>query len=127
MDKQDNINHLNLLGIFHYVLGGMITLSACLLTSEVATVILFSTEEHIFKISWIGIVSAVGLLSWWGLAICLFLLGRKLRQRKNRTFSMVVAGVESVLLVPLGTVLGIFTLIALNKESVKGLYASEKE
>jgi hypothetical protein len=44
-----------------------------------------------------------------------------LRERKNRTFSFVVACVNCIH-VPLGTVLGVFTIVVLSRESVKRLY-----
>ena len=61
------------------------------------------------------------MLLGWSLAIVVFLSGRKLRQRKHWTFSVVVAGIECAFM-PLGTVLGVFTLITLTKPSVKELY-----
>ena len=71
-----------------------------------------------------------------GLAICLLISGRKLRQRKSRTFSMVIAGIGCLMVLSalsgydvsvkiisvLFPVLGVFTLITLNKKSVKELY-----
>ena len=46
-----------------------------------------------------------------------------LRQRRHRTFSMVVAGFNC-LYMPLGTVLGVFTFVVLSRDSVIGLYES---
>ena len=47
--------------------------------------------------------------------------GLFLRARKHRTFSLIVAGINCVH-VPLGTVLGIFTIIVLMRESVREMY-----
>jgi hypothetical protein len=44
-----------------------------------------------------------------------------LRARRCRTFSLVVAGVNCLHL-PLGTVLGVFTIIVLSRESVREAY-----
>lgn len=52
--------------------------------------------------------------------------GLCLRSRKRRTFSMVVAGFNCVH-IPLGTVLGIFTIIVLQRESVRELYETSPE
>jgi hypothetical protein len=49
--------------------------------------------------------------------------GRKRSRRASRTFCLVGAGLECVL-VPFGTVLGVFTIIMLMKESVKPLFAA---
>jgi hypothetical protein len=48
--------------------------------------------------------------------------GLCLRARKARTFSLVVAGINC-LHIPLGTVLGVFTLIVLLRDSVRETYA----
>lgn len=52
--------------------------------------------------------------------ILTFLSGRFMSQRKNRTFSMVIAGL-SCLVFP-NVILGIFTLIVLTRPSVARLY-----
>lgn len=59
------------------------------------------------------------------LVILNILSGLYLRRRKHRTFSLVVAGMNS-LLIPLGTLLGVFTFVVLDRESVKELYEAAK-
>lgn len=44
-----------------------------------------------------------------------------LRSRKYRTFSIVVAAIDC-LHIPLGTVLGVFTLVVLMRDTVRELY-----
>jgi hypothetical protein len=51
------------------------------------------------------------------------LSGLFLRQRKHRTFSLVVGGLNC-LQIPFGTVLGIFTIIVLSRNSVRQKYVS---
>jgi hypothetical protein len=46
-----------------------------------------------------------------------FLAARAISQRKSRTFSMVVAGFNCISF-PLGTALGIFTLVVIGRQSV---------
>lgn len=58
------------------------------------------------------VVSVLNLLS-----------GLFLRQRKHRTFSLVVAGLDCIQ-IPLGTALGVFTLIVLLRDSVRDMYRS---
>ena len=47
--------------------------------------------------------------------------GHCLAHRKNYGFSFVMACVECIFL-PFGTVLGVFTLMVMSRESVKALY-----
>jgi len=62
----------------------------------------------------IGIIIVVG-------GTLTFLSGRFMHQRKNRTFSMIIAGLNC-LHFP-GIVLGVFSLVVLTRESVARLYA----
>jgi len=63
------------------------------------------------------------IITGWALAGCMVAAGRKLKRRASRTFCLVVAGIEC-LLMPFGTVLGVFTIIVLMKDSVKQLFAT---
>jgi len=65
---------------------------------------------YVFFAAWFLVSLILNLIS----ALCL--LGRK-----GRTFSMVVAGFNC-LHIPLGTVLGVFTIIVLLRDSVRELY-----
>ncbi len=47
-----------------------------------------------------------------------------LSRRRHRTFSLVVA-VVNCLMVPFGTLLGVFTLVVLSRPSVAALYQGE--
>jgi hypothetical protein len=47
-----------------------------------------------------------------------------LRQRRHRTFSFIVAGLNC-LHMPLGTVLGVFTFVVLGRESVIQMYEAK--
>src|SRR5690606_34060603 len=53
------------------------------------------------------------------------LSGLWIRARKNRVFSLVVAGLNC-LQVPFGTVLGVFTILVLARDSVRELYDAEQ-
>lgn len=44
--------------------------------------------------------------------------------RRHRVFSLIVAGIDC-LFVPLGTVLGVFTMVVLVRDSVRGMYKEE--
>ena len=59
-------------------------------------------------------------------ALTTLVAGRGLAKRKWRGFSMFIAGVHC-LHMPIGTVLGVFTLIVLLRPSVKSLYEAQGE
>ena len=54
-------------------------------------------------------------------SICIILSGKHLKQRTGYTFSFVVACV-SCISVPVGTILGIFTIIVLARPAVKAAF-----
>lgn len=128
--EEDNKN-LNLLGTFHYVLSGITALFACLPIIHVIIGILMLTGRLVQDSGGaepprlVGmiflVVGALFFILGWGLAVCMFITGRKLKQRRNRLFCMVIAGIECAVM-PLGTVLGVFTLVVLSKDSVKGIF-----
>ena len=55
------------------------------------------------------------------MAICILIAGRCLSRRRCYSFSLVMACIEC-LFVPFGTMLGVFTIIALSRESVKAFF-----
>jgi hypothetical protein len=120
--------HLKLLSIFHYILGGILLLVGCLFILQVWMVVAMATGEWEFRpnetrvptqFAWVmAIFLALFLLFAWTLAVLVFLTGRKIAQRKNHLFCMVVAAMEC-LVNPIGTLLGVFTIIILMRPSVK--------
>jgi hypothetical protein len=62
---------------------------------------------------------AVGI--GWTAGILAIFSGVCIARRRKRTFSLVVAGI-CCMLMPLGTVLGIFTFLVLLRDSVKRVY-----
>lgn len=125
--------HLRMLATFHYVLAAIGALFACFPLIHVAIgVVMIVNPESMSEgqqaplpPAMFGYVFAgLGLLFvvfGWAAAICTFMSGRYLARREKRMFSFVVAAVLCMF-VPLGTVLGIFTIITLSKDSVQRLY-----
>lgn len=124
--------HLRLLSIFHYVLAAFGLIPACLPLLYVAFGgVMMANPAFLHDAKGEGPPAFVGFLILafgaffalfaWSMLVCVFLSGRFLAKRKNRTFSIVVAAMLC-LFTPLGTILGIFTLIALTKDSVRQLY-----
>ena len=58
----------------------------------------------------------------WGSALLLLVAGQRLRQQRSRTVCLVVAAVSCWFL-PLGTMLGVYTIIVLCRPSVRSLFS----
>lgn len=124
--------HLRLLAIFHYVVAALGALFACFPLVHVAVGLLlffhrgFSNHgrqdvpPHWFGLIFV-IVGGFFVLLGWGAAICTFVSGRYLARRRKRLFSFVMAAILCMF-IPFGTILGVFTLIVLSRESVRQLY-----
>jgi hypothetical protein len=54
-------------------------------------------------------------------AVLMFLVGRFLSRRTHHTYCMVMAGI-SCLSIPLGTALGLFTILTLQRPSVRAMF-----
>lgn len=63
------------------------------------------------------------VLFGWTLAVCMMVAGRKLSRQTGWLFCTVIAGIEC-LFMPVGTILGVFTIIVLTRDSVKELFAA---
>ena len=57
------------------------------------------------------------------MAICILIAGRSLALRKRYSFVLVMACIEC-LFIPFGTILGVFTIVVLSRESVRGLFST---
>ncbi len=124
-----DFEHLKLLSIFHYVAAGMAALFACIpfihffMGLALATGALGETGAEGRPVGLVVMAAAAFIiLAGWTFAVLVALAGRNLRRRKNYTFCLVMAGVECIFM-PVGTVLGVFTIIVLVRESVKELFA----
>ena len=127
MFARDN-EHLRLLSIFHYIYGALVGLCGSFPLMHVAMgfAMLSGVLENPGmqgqapprEMGWIfvGVGSAVVLLSWT-MAACLIFSGISLGQRKRYMFCMVIAGI-SCLGIPLGTILGAFTIMVLVRDTV---------
>lgn len=125
---------LNLLSIFHYVLGAIVGIFACLPILHLVMGLIFlaappptsgpNPPPPIFFKAMGGIMvafAAMFILLGWTLAGCLVCAGRCLARRRNRTFCLVIAGV-GCLFMPLGTILGVFTIIVLMRPGVQAMF-----
>jgi hypothetical protein len=123
-----DLEHLNLLSIFHYVVAGLTALFGCFpfihffVGLGIATGAFDDTPGEA-RLLGVGLMVFAGLfiLSGWALAASMFMTGRFLARRTHHTFCLAVAGIECIFM-PFGTVLGVFTIIVLMRESVKVLF-----
>jgi hypothetical protein len=123
--------HLRLLAMFHYVVAGMIGLFAMFPIFHLAAGLFLIFGSKYFKgpggpppafLGWFFVIFAlVFILLGLTLAILILINGRCIAKRKHFTFCQVMACVECMLM-PFGTVLGVFTLVVLARPTVKPLF-----
>jgi len=122
--------HLHLLSIFHFVVAGItflfamfpilhLAIGVAILSGAIPT----SDGDGIPRFfGWFFVVFATTwIVCGLTLATLIALGGRALQRRRHYTFCLVVAGL-SCLMMPIGTVLGVFTILVLMRESVKPLF-----
>lgn len=122
--------HLRLLSIFHYLKGGITALFACIPIIHVVLGLVFIVAPHLLGhgndqppafLGWLFVILGSFLILFgWAMAALVLIAGRCIGRRKHYTFCFVVACVEC-LSVPFGTVLGVFTILVLNRQSVRML------
>ena len=129
-----DIEHLNLLVLFHYIVAGLGALGACLPIFHVIMGVMIvngrfpmagpaqtaTPPPEFVGYMFIGL-GVFFILSGWALAFCAFLSGRFIKRREKRIFSFVVAGLLCVFF-PFGTALGVFSFVVLSRDSVKRIY-----
>lgn len=121
--------HLKLLSIFHYVLAGIVALVGCIplihfvvgigmITGGVAT----EQEPGLAVMGcFFMALAAVVILLAWGFAAALVLAGKFLAEARHWTYCLVIAAIACTM-APLGTILGVFTIIVLVRPSVKEMF-----
>jgi hypothetical protein len=127
--------HLKLLSIFHYVVGGMAGLFGTFpILHVIAGIFFIVAPEEIWNkggpqapppafFGWMFVIfGSIAILLGWTLAALLITAGRFLARRKHYMFCFVTAAIEC-LWIPFGTILGVFTIVVLIRESVKQLFA----
>jgi len=131
--------HLRLLSLFHYIAGGINLAISLLIALQMVFFYgimnqFIMGEMHrpfprhgnfgpaIFE--FILFVIVIFMILFIVFSILQILSGTYLKARKNRIFSFVIA-IISLLSFPYGTILGVMTLIVLNRISVIELYKSE--
>ncbi len=121
-------SHLTLLAVFYYVLGGVAAFVSCIpiihlgLGFSMATGVIGDGEPALPVVGSVMMIAACFvILLGWTFAACLIATGRFLSQRRKYMFCLVVAAI-ACLSIPFGTVLGVFTIVVLMRESVQELF-----
>lgn len=131
MDTAQDEKHLQLISIFHYVVGGIAAIFSFFPVFHLIMGIMFilapadvNPEEEFVQtlFGWIFVLfSTVFIIGGWVFAGLVIAAGRCLAKRRRYTFCLVMAGIECIFM-PFGTVLGVFTIIILMREPVKEMF-----
>ncbi|AWM40645.1 hypothetical protein GobsT_08280 [Gemmata obscuriglobus] len=129
--------HLKILAICHYILGGLFALCGCVPVIYLLVGVLIvggdlgqpqpgnrpgAPPPPPESLGWMLIgIASVMMLFLWAHSVALVAAGRCLQCRQSRIFCMVVAGF-SCLQQPLGLLLGIFTFIVLSRPKVRAAF-----
>ncbi len=124
--------HLQILAVFHFVLGGFTALAACFPLIHLGIGLFMLLKPEAFDrspppafLAWLFIILAGGLiLAGWFLALLFVLGGISLARRRRLLFCQIVAAL-ACLMIPWGTLLGVFTLVVLSRPSVKPLFQQQ--
>jgi hypothetical protein len=126
----NDIEHLRLLAIFHYIVGGLAALVSLFPLFHLAMGIAMVTgrfgdgsKDETALFGWFFVAISAALITL-GLAfsVALIAAGRCLARQTNYLFCLVMAALSCAFM-PFGTVLGVFTIIVLQRPSVKLLFA----
>ena len=140
-DKQRIIDqeHLRLLALFHYVSGGLtVAFSSLFIVHTLFFSFVASHPEwvadhrlqHIAELPFnlmrmlafvMGSMVALGV----AFGVVQILSGRFIARRRYRGISLAVA-IVNLVMIPYGTLLGVFTLLVLARESVRALYLQDQ-
>src|SRR4030095_10474179 len=127
--------HLRLLAIFHYIVAGLAALFSFfpLLYTTIGAIFIFAARHGTARpgeelppefLGWIfAVIGSVLFLIGLAMAICILIAGRSLAHCKRYSFALVMACIECVF-VPFGTILGVFTIVVLSRESVRVLFST---
>ena len=128
--NETDAEHLRLLSIFHYVvagLGGMFALFPVIHLVIGLFLLTFGGDREMGAPgaravgAFFVAIASLWILVGLSYAVAMIVAGRHLARRKSHTFCLVMAGI-SCLFMPLGTVLGVFTIVVLMRDSVKAAF-----
>ncbi len=119
---------LDLLGVFHYVVGALMILGASIFLIHLAMGVAMVTghfpdgDAPPQFMGWMFVVlPGLVILVAWTIAAFIIYAGKNIRRRTRHGLCLAMAGIECIFM-PFGTILGIFTLVTLMKEDVRLLF-----
>jgi hypothetical protein len=125
-----DLEHLRLLSIFHYVVGGLAAMFALFPIFHLAIGIGMvsgrfpdPTEQRDMELfGWLFVaMAAMWIVAALTFAVSVILAGRFLARRTHYTFCFIVAAL-SCAFIPFGTILGVFTIVVLVRPGVRQLF-----
>lgn len=136
MDQNQDAEHLRLLSLFHYIVGGIVGLFSLfpLIHLAFGIAILVGAFDDVDQgapppafMGWLFVLLPLFIISM-GLtfAISIAIAGRKLSRQTGHLYCLVIAGLECFFM-PFGTVLGVLTILVLLRPSVKVLFGIPAE
>lgn len=133
--------HLSLLAVFHWVFAGLSLLSLLFLVVHYLVMRGMMSNPDFWEqgqnspggapfnpadfFAWFQLFYLFAGIALLAQVVLNILSAVYLRRSRHRRFSQVVAGLDC-LSMPLGTILGVFTLIVLGRDSVRRRYADER-
>lgn len=126
----NDAEHLKLLSIFHYIVGGIAALMGLFPVFHLALGIAMVTGRLTdagsgpdpLLFGWFFVaIAAVMIVAAETFAACMIVAGRFLARRTHYLFCLVMAAIACAF-VPFGTVLGVFTILVLQRPTVKELF-----
>ncbi len=126
--------HLRLLTIGHYVLAGMAAFFGSFPLIHVVVGLVLSgvgifapgSGDDRAPLMAVGVfftlIGGTFVLVGWSIAVALLFSARSLAHRKRYVFCVVVSGLVAAFCIPMGTVVGVFTIVVLQRPSVKALF-----
>ena len=129
-NPNQDLQQLNLLSIFHYVVAAITALFACFpiihLVVGIGLLISgFDSSEGDAPpafVGWLFIIIAICFIAaGWTLAILIAVAGKRLSLKVHYKYCLIIAAIECIFM-PFGTILGILTIIVLSRPSVKQIF-----
>ena len=126
---RDDAEHLRLLALFHYIYAGLVAffglVGAAFFVFGVFAAVgarpTAQTPNPTVAGVILAVVGVVVMIFVFGSAFLIYLTGRFLKQRRHRMFCIVISAIQCASF-PLGTALGVFTIIVLARDSVIAMF-----
>jgi len=131
----DDLQHLRWLTIGHYICAAIMAMFACFPLIYVIFGLIFllapppAHSGEVFPSRAFGLIFALiggaAALCGWSFAALIVAAGRSLAARKRHTFCIVIAAICCAVF-PLGTALGVFTILLLSRPAVKAMFQQQE-